>query len=72
MRPADRAWLALGIGIIIWDMCGPETLSSASQRYAKAQPHLTLTFVGYLAAHLLGFIPQRIDPLHLLFGWRQR
>lgn len=71
MRPADRAWLAGGAVVAVWDLFGPETLSAAAGRYHLSRPWLTRTVILYLAAHLLGVIPARGDPLCLLFRWKR-
>ena len=66
MRPADRAWIALTTGVVIWDVvCEPgEMLSEASARYAKAHPVLAYAVIGSVAAHLANRIPKRFDPIH--------
>lgn len=63
LRPADRAWLALGTGVLAWDLAARETLSAAAGRYHLHRPWPTRLLVVYLAAHLLGIIPARTDPL---------
>ncbi|WP_131810468.1 hypothetical protein [Mycolicibacter heraklionensis] len=71
MRPADRAWLAGAVAITAWDLFGPETLSSAADRYHQSRPWLTRGIVLYLALHLLSLIPARGDPLCLLLLWKR-
>lgn len=71
LRPADRAWLGLAGAITAWDMLGAETLSTAADRYHRARPWLTRGVVLYLAAHLLGIIPARGDPLNYLTYWKR-
>ncbi|TXH15426.1 MAG: hypothetical protein E6R06_32965 [Mycobacterium sp.] len=66
LRPADRAWLALAAGVAAWDTWGHETLSTAVDRYHHAWPWVTRAVVAYFAAHLLGIIPGKLDPLHAL------
>lgn len=63
VRPADCAWLAGGTAVTVWDLFGPETLSAAVDRYLARWPWLTRLVIVYLALHLLGVIPDRIDPL---------
>lgn len=65
MRPADRAWLTLGAGIIIWDAACPrgEMLSDASARYTRSHPLVWGTLVVYIAGHLIHIWPRRCDPL---------
>lgn len=71
MRPADCAWLTGAAAIAAWDVFGPETLSSAADRYHHTRPWITRAIVVYLAAHLLALIPARGDPLCLLFLWKR-
>lgn len=71
LSPADHAWLTLAAGVAVWDVCGAETLSAAAGRYHQARPWLTRVVVAYLAAHLLGAIPARGDPLCLLLIWKR-
>lgn len=56
----------LAAGVTAWDLAGAETLSAAAGRYHQRRPWLTRGVVLYLAAHLLGIIPARGDPLHVL------
>lgn len=69
----DRAWLAIAGAVIAWDITARETLSGAVGRYHQSRPWLTRAVVTYLAAHLLGLIPARGDPLHVsLRLWKRR
>lgn len=72
MRPADRAWLVLGGGVLAWDVTCPrgETLSEGMSRYHRACPWLTRLVVGYVAAHLLDWLPDRFGLLHRATTWR--
>ncbi|MDD7813717.1 hypothetical protein PP713_14195 [Mycobacterium sp. CSUR Q5927] len=73
MKSADRAWLTLGAGVIAWDATCPAgcTLSEAVDYYLERRPWLTRAVVALVALHLINALPSRLDPLHLLFGWRQ-
>lgn len=64
MRPADRAWLALAGGVLVYDLASPsgETLSEGMGRYHTARPWLTRLGVAIVAAHLLDWLPARLDP----------
>ena len=69
MRPADRAWIALGAGVLVYEAAAAvrrdtwELLSEAADRYRRSHPVLTHCSVLYLAGHLLHRWPTRIDPL---------
>lgn len=68
MRPADKAWIALAVGVAAYELTAAlrrwELLSEAADRYRRRNPILTHTTVLYLAGHLLRRWPQRFDPLH--------
>lgn len=75
MKPADRAWLAIGAGVLAYEGLASrrrhdwELLSEAADRYRSRHPVITHALVLYLAAHLLRRWPQRLDPLHRLADW---
>jgi hypothetical protein len=54
------------VGVVAWDVFGPETLSQATARYKLSRPALTGGVIFYVAAHLMEFIPQRVDVLSVL------
>jgi len=66
LRPADRAWIALGAGVLVWDMTCPsgEMLSEASARYAKDHPLAAYAVIASVAFHLSSALPKRVDPIH--------
>lgn len=70
MKPADRAWLAIGIGVLAYEIAAGlrrwELLSEAADRYRQRRPIATHLTVAYLSGHLLRRWPKRIDPLHRL------
>lgn len=70
MRPADYAWTALAVGVVVYEayaaLSQAELLSEAVDRYRRHHPAITLGAITYLAAHLARAIPPRIDPLHRL------
>ena len=70
MSPADRAWIALAVGVTVFDVSSDETMSAAVGRYDQRKPWLTRTIIAYLAAHLLGVIPKRWDLLTRLGNHR--
>lgn len=71
MTGADRAWLTIAASVTAWDVIGAETLSAAAGRYQQARPWLTRMLIVYLAAHLLGVVPARGDPLSYLTYWKR-
>lgn len=70
LRPSDRAWIILAVGVAAWDWLAPddELLSEAADRYMLAHPWLTRAVVIAVGAHLCNMVPDRWDPLHRLFG----
>ncbi len=70
MRPADKAWLALGAAVMAYELAAAlkrwELLSEAADRYRRHHPIATHAGVVYLAGHLLRRWPRRLDPLHQL------
>ena len=74
MRPRAKAWLALALGVIWWDVtCDrDETLSAACRDARKRAPVATVSAVLYAVLHLLGLIPEDVDVLRRLpDGWKQ-
>lgn len=69
MTPADRAWIALGVGVIGYDVFCQEgqTLSEAADRYMLRHPWLVRGAAFALAAHVCNLVPARFDPIHLGF-----
>lgn len=68
MRVADRAWLGLAAGVVVYEALAPsgELLSHGAERYRRHHPVLTHGVIVYVAAHLAGLWPARVDPLHRL------
>jgi hypothetical protein len=66
MRPSDRAWLALGAGVLAWDVACPdgEMLSQASDRYAQKHRWLAYSVIASVALHLTSLLPYWVDPVH--------
>lgn len=64
MRAAERAWVALAVGVAAYEVMASdgELLSHAFDRWLDAHPVLTFTAVGVIAAHLLNLLPDRADP----------
>lgn len=63
---ATRAWIALAIGVIIYELFADhgELLSEGVDRALETHPWITRAAVLYLAGHLVNAIPARIDPLN--------
>jgi hypothetical protein len=70
MRPADRAWLTLAAGVIVYDFAtiSGETLSEGCDRYRQSHPVLTYLVIAAVTGHLTRVVPARFDVLHGFFG----
>ncbi|AFN37731.1 hypothetical protein FGG44_gp37 [Mycobacterium phage MacnCheese] len=68
MRCSDKAWLALGAGVVAYEIAAPrgELLSEGVDRYLSRRPWTTHAVVVGLALHLLNLLPERLDPLNRL------
>lgn len=58
---ADVAWLALTVGVVIYELLADELLSEAVERYRKYHPLLTQSVIAVVAGHLSGVVPTPID-----------
>ena len=69
MSTADRAWVALGAGILGYDILAPagETLSEGADRYMLRHPWLVRGVALILVGHICNVWPQRFDVIHLGF-----
>lgn len=67
MRPSERAWVALAIGVIGYEAMAPqgELLSHAFDRFLERHPVITWGATLIVASHLLNVLPSRVDP----FKW---
>jgi hypothetical protein len=72
MRSAERAWAALGIGVLAYELLAREgeLLSHQVDRWLETHPAVTWAVVTLTAAHLLNVIPPRADPWVWAFAWR--
>jgi hypothetical protein len=72
MRSAERAWVALGVGVFAYELMARdgELLSHQVDRWLESHPVITYAVVSVTAAHLLNVLPQKIDPWVLMFSWR--
>lgn len=68
MQTADRAWIGLAAGVILYDAACPrgQLLSQASARYSQRHRILWPATVIYVAGHLCHYWPERYDPLSRL------
>jgi hypothetical protein len=68
MRPGARAWVALSLGVAVWDTICPkdEQLTDAAHRGMEDHPLLTTGVVAVTALHLTKRLPPRLDPFRLL------
>jgi hypothetical protein len=75
IRPADRAWLALAIGVGAYELMAREgeLMSHSYDRWLLNHPVMTWGATLITAAHLLNMLPERCDPYVLGFvAWRKR
>lgn len=69
LEPADKAWIAIGVGVLGFDvLCGEGgTLSEACDRYMQHHPWLVRTVAFLLAAHVCNVVKPEWDPVHWAF-----
>ena len=74
MRPADKAWLGLAVGVLAYEIVAAEgeLLSEAADRYMLAHPWWTRAVVASIGLHLCNAVPERFDVLHWLFVAKHR
>jgi hypothetical protein len=74
MYPADKAWIVLGAGVLLYDLVAPEgqTLSEGADRYMDRHPWYTRAVGVALVGHVCNMIPGRWDPVHGLFMLSRR
>lgn len=67
MRASERAWAALAIGVIGYEVMAPqgEMLSHAFDGFLERHPIITWGCTLLLAAHLLNVLPPRFDPFNM-------
>ncbi len=65
VRDGSAGWVLLVLGVVVWDVCAPATLSDAFRR-ARQSP-VSAVIVGaswaFLTLHLWGVLPSQADPL---------
>lgn len=69
MRPADWAWIALGVGVLAYDLAAPdgETLSEGADRYMQHHKWITRSVGIGLVAHVCNMVEPKYDPIHWAF-----
>lgn len=74
MRAGDRAWLALGAAILVyeWSADEGELLSESADRMMLRHPWLVRAAAFLLAAHVSNSIKPSVDPIHQLFALKRR
>lgn len=72
MREAERAWVALGVGVIVYEVVANdgELLSHQVDRWLEKHPVLTTSAIVLTALHLLNLLPDRLDPWSWAFSTR--
>jgi hypothetical protein len=68
MRPATKAWMALGAGVATYEVFCPrgETLSEGVDR-ALEHPigrYIAMFAIAITSAHLANLLPEQVDPYH--------
>lgn len=58
-------WLAIAAVVLVWDVVNVRSLTS----YARSHPVGTWLVGGVVSAHLLGRLPERLDPFELARRW---
>ena len=68
-KAGTAGWVGLGIYVAAWDILAPETLTSAFKRGRehKAASPLVVGALGVTALHLMGVLPEKIDPFYAVF-----
>lgn len=69
LRPSDQAWIALGVGVLTYDVCCEEgdTMSEAVDRWLLRHPWFVRGVAVAVCSHLCNFVPGRFDVIHLGF-----
>ena len=69
MKSSDKAWIALGGYVIIWNLIAEDgdLLSEAVDRYMISHPWRTRAIIALVAIHLSNSVPPSCDPIHWIF-----
>lgn len=73
MRDSERAWIALGAGVAIYEMLARdgELLSHQVDRWLESHRFVTSTVIAVTALHLLNLLPPKFDPWAWIFSTRR-
>lgn len=69
MKSSDRAWIALGVGVVSYDLLCVEgqTLSEGADAAMLRHPWLVRAVAFALAGHVCNLVPVRFDAVHWMF-----
>lgn len=69
LTPPDVAWIALGVGVIAYDVLCHEgdTMSEGADRYMLRHPWLVRGVAFALAGHVCNLVTPRWDAVHRVF-----
>ena len=72
LQPADKAWLVLVGGALVFEMASDDLLSESTQRFCAAHPLLGRLVILLVAGHLAQALPYRgdvFDARNLIHLW---
>lgn len=66
MRPGEKAWLTLAAGVIAYELFAKdgELMSEIVDHWLQKHRVATTVAITVTAAHLLNWLPPKIDPYH--------
>jgi hypothetical protein len=69
LQASDKAWITLGIGVLLYDVIAPEgqTLSEGADRYMLHHKWVTRGVGIALVAHVCNFVSPQFDFVHGFF-----
>lgn len=75
MRPAAKAWGAIGLGVAAYEVLCPhgETLSEGVDQaleHSRLRRAATVSAIAVTALHLCNAIPEKLDPFHYALLWK--
>ena len=65
INSGTTGWIALAVGVVVWDLTAGETLTGAFRRSHDSPVSRVVVMAawGVLTGHLFSIIPARLDPL---------